>query len=131
MSYPHVEACAHLHRCIQQIKEAGAKACITLNPAASTIELILDEVDRVSAMTVNPGFGGQSFIEGALRTVEQVADWVSQRGLSVDIEVDGGVKASTIAQARNAGANAFVAGTAIFKHFFFGGGGADGPGFDL
>jgi len=112
----HVEACPHLHRSVQLIKEAGARACVVLNPAthASTVTGVLGDVDQVLVMTVNPGFGGQRFITSALETVRSIRRECAERGLSVDVEVDGGIKASTIGQAARAGANVFVAGTAIF-----------------
>jgi ribulose-phosphate 3-epimerase len=112
----HVEACRHLHRSVQNIKAGNARACVVVNPAtpASALELILDDVDQVLVMTVNPGFGGQSFIESALRTVETVRGWIDARGLAVDLQVDGGIKPSTIGRAASAGANVFVAGTAVF-----------------
>jgi len=112
----HVEACPHLHRSVQQIKEAGARACVVLNPAthASTVNGVLADVDQVLVMTVNPGFGGQQFISSALESVRAIRRECAERGLSVDVEVDGGIKPSTIAEAARAGANVFVAGTAIF-----------------
>jgi ribulose-phosphate 3-epimerase len=112
----HVEACPHLHRSIQTIKEAGVRACAVINPAtpASTVEPILAEVDQVLVMTVNPGFGGQRFIRSALSAVKQIRGWIQERDLDVDVEVDGGITADTIGEAAQAGANAFVAGTAVF-----------------
>jgi len=112
----HVEACPHLHRSVQLIREAGARACVVINPAtpANAVEPILSEVDQVLVMTVNPGFGGQKFIRSALPAVEQIRGWVERDGLQVDIEVDGGITADTIAEAAGAGANVFVAGTAVF-----------------
>ena len=112
----HVEACPHLHRSIQTIREAGARACVVINPAtpAASVESVLSEVDQVLVMTVNPGFGGQKFIRSALPAVERIRSWVQQGGLEVDIEVDGGITAETIGEAARAGANVFVAGTAVF-----------------
>jgi ribulose-phosphate 3-epimerase len=112
----HVEACPHLHRSIQTIKEAGVRACAVINPAtpASALEPILSEVDQVLVMTVNPGFGGQKFIRSALSAVKQIRAWIQERDLNVDVEVDGGITADTIGEAAQAGANAFVAGTAVF-----------------
>ncbi len=112
----HVEACPHLHRSIQTIKEAGVRACAVINPAtpASAVEPILAEVDQVLVMTVNPGFGGQKFIRSALSAVKQIRGWIQERDLNVDVEVDGGITADTIGEAAQAGANAFVAGTAVF-----------------
>ena len=112
----HVEACPHLHRSIQTIKEAGVRACVVINPAtpASAVEPILSEVDQVLVMTVNPGFGGQKFIRSALSAVKQIRGWIHERDLDVDVEVDGGITADTIGEAAQAGANVFVAGTAVF-----------------
>ena len=112
----HVEACPHLHRSIQLIKEAGVRACAVINPAtpASAVEPILADVDQVLVMTVNPGFGGQKFIRSALSAVKQIRGWIQERDLDVDVEVDGGITADTIGEAAQAGANAFVAGTAVF-----------------
>ncbi len=112
----HVEACPHLHRSVQSIREAGARACVVINPAtpANAVEAILSDVDQVLVMTVNPGFGGQKFIRSALPAVEQIRDWIQRSELEVDIEVDGGITAETIGEAARAGANVFVAGTAVF-----------------
>ncbi len=112
----HVETCPHLHRTIAQIREAGAAPSVVLNPAtpAIAIEPILDDVDQVLVMSVNPGFGGQKFIPGVLPKIEQIRRWVDERGLAVEIEVDGGIGTETIGRAARAGANVFVAGTAIF-----------------
>ena len=112
----HVEACPHLHRSIQTIKEAGVRACAVINPAtpASAVEPILADVDQVLVMTVNPGFGGQKFIRSALSAVKQIRGWIQERDLDVDVEVDGGITADTIGEAAQAGANVFVAGTAVF-----------------
>jgi ribulose-phosphate 3-epimerase len=112
----HVEACPHLHRSLQKIREAGARSCAVLNPAtpATSIETVLPEVDQVLVMTVNPGFGGQKFIHGALPTVRRIRNWVDEGNLEIDIEVDGGITRDTIGLAATAGANIFVAGTAVF-----------------
>jgi ribulose-phosphate 3-epimerase len=112
----HAETCPHIHRTISQIREAGAKACVVINPGTSAhlIEPVLGHVDQVLVMTVNPGFGGQSFIESALRSVGQIARWIDERGLAVELEVDGGIGPATIGAAAAAGANVFVAGTAVF-----------------
>ena len=112
----HVEACPHLHRSVQTIREAGAKACVVLNPAtpASSVKAVLPHVDQILVMTVNPGFGGQKFIQSAMPTVSQLREWILEDDLDVDIEVDGGITADTIGEAAQAGANAFVAGTAVF-----------------
>jgi ribulose-phosphate 3-epimerase len=112
----HVEACPHLHRTVAQIHEAGAKASVTLNPGtpAQAVEPILADVDQVLVMTVNPGFGGQKFIPSMLAKIETLRAWIRERGLSVALEVDGGISNDTIASAARAGADVFVAGTAIF-----------------
>lgn len=112
----HVEACPHLHRTVQAIKERGVKAGVTLNPATSlhTIEEILPEVDLVLIMSVNPGFGGQKFITSCLQkivTTRQMIDRARSRAL---LEVDGGVKVDNAAQILAAGADVLVAGSAIF-----------------
>jgi len=112
----HAEACPHLHRTIAQIREAGARASVTINPGtpANAVEAVLEDVDQVLVMTVNPGFGGQRFIPGTLAKVETLRGWIRDRGLAVALEVDGGITEDTIASVARAGANAFVAGTAIF-----------------
>ena len=112
----HVETCPHLHRTLTQIKEAGARACVVLNPAtpAQSVELVLGEVDQVLVMTVNPGFGGQRFIEACLPKIEQIRRWIDERGLAVALEVDGGIAPGSIGRAARAGAAVFVAGTAVF-----------------
>ncbi len=112
----HAEACPHLHRTVAQIREAGARASVTINPGtpASALGPVLGDVDQVLVMTVNPGFGGQRFIPGTLAKVEALRGWIRDRKLAVALEVDGGITEDTIASAARAGANAFVAGTAIF-----------------
>jgi ribulose-phosphate 3-epimerase len=112
----HYEASRHLHRSVQLIKSTGKRACVVINPAtpAGAIEPILGEVDQVLVMSVNPGFGGQSFIESTLPTIAQLRSWIDERGLPVDLEVDGGIKPETIGAAARAGADVFVAGTAVF-----------------
>jgi ribulose-phosphate 3-epimerase len=112
----HTEACPHLHRTIAQIREAGARASVALNPAtpAVAVDPVLADVDQVLVMTVNPGFGGQKFIESSLSKIETLRGWIRERSLAVDIEVDGGVGAETIGRVARAGANVFVAGTAVF-----------------
>jgi ribulose-phosphate 3-epimerase len=111
-----VEACPHLHRSIGQIHDAGARACVVLNPAtpASAVEVVLDDVDQVLVMTVNPGFGGQKFIESMLPKIALLRRWIDERGLDVALEVDGGIAVETIGRAAGAGADVFVAGTAVF-----------------
>ena len=112
----HVETCPHLHRTIAQIREAGARACVVLNPStpATAVEPVLRDVDQVLVMTVNPGFGGQRFIQSMLPKIETLRGWIDALGLDVDLEVDGGVSTETILAAASAGADVFVAGTAVF-----------------
>jgi ribulose-phosphate 3-epimerase len=112
----HVETCPHLHRTLQQIRGLGKKAGVVLNPAtpAAAIEPVLGDVDQVLVMSVNPGFGGQRFIEGVLPKLAQLRRWIDERELDVELEVDGGISPDTIERASRAGANVFVAGTAVF-----------------
>ena len=112
----HVEACRHLHRTIQAIKDAGVRASVVLNPATSLYALdeILPEVDMVLLMSVNPGFGGQRFLPATLDKIRTLRAQIEERRLPVAIEVDGGVKADNAADIRAAGADVLVAGTAIF-----------------
>jgi ribulose-phosphate 3-epimerase len=112
----HVETCPHLHRSVAQIREAGARACVALNPAtpAQAVEPVLPDLDQLLVMTVNPGFGGQKFIESMLPKIELLRGWIDQAELQIDLEVDGGIGPETIARAARAGANLFVAGTAVF-----------------
>jgi ribulose-phosphate 3-epimerase len=112
----HAEASVNLHRTLQQIRAAGATAGVSLNPHTPPdhLEYILDSVDLVLVMTVNPGFGGQSFIEGCLPKIEKVAGWVQKRGLKARIEVDGGIAPDTTGRVVSAGATVLVAGTAVF-----------------
>ncbi|WP_088041262.1 ribulose-phosphate 3-epimerase [Bacillus sp. EAC] len=113
----HVEACTHLHRTIQNIKSFGIKAGVVLNPATpvSTIEHIIDDIDMVLLMTVNPGFGGQKFIHSVVPKIKQVANMISERNLSVEIEIDGGVDERTAILCKEAGATVLVAGSAIYN----------------
>lgn len=112
----HVEACPHLHRTVARIKEHGKKAGVVLNPATpiSSLECILEEVDLVMLMSVNPGFGGQSFISSALDKTRQLRKRITELGLNVGIEIDGGIGLKTIGEAAEAGANIFVAGSAVY-----------------
>lgn len=114
----HVEACRHLHRTIQRIKEAGVQASVVLNPATplEVLHEILPEVHMVLLMSVNPGFGGQSFIPSTLAKIQALKQKIRDRNLPVAIEVDGGVKSSNAHMIREAGADVLVAGTAIFGH---------------
>ena len=111
-----VEACLHLHRTVQMIKECGAKPGVVLNPSTplTAIEWILEDVDFVMLMSVNPGFGGQKFIPAALEKIRQLRAMITKRGLSTLIEIDGGVNAATIGDIAAAGADVFVAGSAIY-----------------
>lgn len=112
----HQEACTHLDRVIGQIKASGAKAGVALNPATpvSTLECVLDQVDMVLVMSVNPGFGGQKFIPYTLDKVRALRQYFDRKGLSTDIQVDGGVNRDTIRPLIEAGANVLVAGSAVF-----------------
>ena len=111
-----VEACLHLHRTVQMIKECGAKPGVVLNPSTplTAIEWILEDVDFVMLMSVNPGFGGQKFIPATLEKISQLRAMITNRGLSTLIEIDGGVNAATIGDIAAAGADVFVAGSAIY-----------------
>jgi ribulose-phosphate 3-epimerase len=112
----HAETCPHLHRTVAQIRESGARSAVAINPAtpASAVREVLGDVDQVLVMTVNPGFGGQKFIASTLGKIETLRSWIDERGLDVALEVDGGIGPETIARAARAGADVFVAGTAIF-----------------
>lgn len=112
----HAESCKHLNRVIMKIKECGLKAGVALNPATPLTELeyILDQLDMVLVMSVNPGFGGQKFIPSTLRKVKEVRDMITERNLEVDIQVDGGITPENVKDVMNAGANVFVAGTSVF-----------------
>jgi ribulose-phosphate 3-epimerase len=111
-----VEACVHLHRTIQAIKALDVKAGVALNPATplSTIEWILEDVDLILIMSVNPGFGGQKFIPQALQKISALKPMIRAKNPNVLIEVDGGINQETIRSAAEAGADVFVAGSAIF-----------------
>lgn len=112
----HVETTKHLHRCIQQIKGESMKAGVALNPATSlsTVEEILPYVDMVLLMTVNPGFGGQSFIEGVVPKIKRLRAMIEAAGLDVDVQVDGGINDKTSKIVREAGANILVAGSYVY-----------------
>lgn len=112
----HAEACKHLDRTIQQIRDLGLKAGVVLNPATplSSIEYVLEKVDMVLLMGVNPGFGGQKFIPYVLDKVRALKKMIDDRGLSVDIELDGGVNINNVAEIIEAGVNVIVAGSAVF-----------------
>lgn len=112
----HQETCPHLHRTIQQIHQLGKKATVVLNPStpASTLEDILPEVDQVLVMTVNPGFGGQQFIEGTLAKIARIRQMIRDQKLNCTIEVDGGISTTTAPSVVQAGATILVAGSALF-----------------
>ncbi|CEK31432.1 ribulose-phosphate 3-epimerase (Pentose-5-phosphate 3-epimerase) (PPE) (R5P3E) [[Clostridium] sordellii] len=113
----HEEACTHLHRTIQNIKSHNVKAGVALNPATpiENIKYVLKDVDMVLIMTVNPGFGGQSFIDGMIDKIKELKLLIGEQGLEVDIQVDGGIKPSNVDKVVKAGANVIVAGSAIFN----------------
>jgi ribulose-phosphate 3-epimerase len=112
----HVEACRHLHRTIQLIRSHGVKPGVVLNPHTpiETIQHILEDIDMVLFMTVNPGFGGQKFIHSVVPKIEQLSTIIKEKGLNVEIEIDGGINAETIIPCAKAGATIFVAGSAIY-----------------
>ncbi len=113
----HAEACNHLHRVIQQIKGLGKRAGVSFNPATpiSTLEYVLNDLDLVLLMSVNPGFGGQSFIESILPKITAVRKMIDASGRPIDLEVDGGINAANIRAVADAGADVFVAGSAVFN----------------
>ncbi len=113
----HQEACVHLDRTVNQVKELGMKAAVALNPATpvSTLEYLLPELDMVLVMSVNPGFGGQKFIPYALDKIRDLRKMIERKGLDTDIEVDGGVSLGNVRQVLDAGANIIVAGSAVFR----------------
>ena len=113
----HPEASRHVHRSIRAIKEKGCKVGLVFNPATSLdiLENVLDEIDLVLLMSVNPGFGGQSFIESSLDKLKKVRQMIDASGRDIRLEIDGGINKDTIAKAAEAGADTFVAGSAIFN----------------
>ena len=113
----HQEATPHLHRTIQQIHDLGIKAGVSINPSTSvrTLDEIISVVDLILVMSVNPGFGGQSYIHSCTNKIRKVREMLDERGFSADLEVDGGVNVDTVNEVISAGANAFVAGSAIFN----------------
>jgi ribulose-phosphate 3-epimerase len=113
----HVETCPHIHRTLQQIRGLGKKACAVLNPGtpAVAVEPVLGDLDQVLVMSVNPGFGGQKFIESVLPKVATLRRWIDERELDVALEIDGGIGPGTAGRAAAAGADVFVAGTAVFR----------------
>lgn len=112
----HVEACVHLHRTIQLIKDHGKRACVALNPAtpAESIREVLPDLDQVLVMTVNPGFGAQKFIQSMLPKINTLRKWIDVSGREIDLVVDGGINANTIETVAAAGARVFVMGNAFF-----------------
>jgi ribulose-phosphate 3-epimerase len=113
----HAEATNHLHRTVQLIKSLGKKAGVSLNPATplNVLDYVLEELDLVLLMTVNPGFGGQSFIEACIPKIQSLRATMDRRGIEAELEVDGGVKIDNIARIAHAGADVFVAGSAVFN----------------
>jgi ribulose-phosphate 3-epimerase len=114
----HVESTIHLHRTLAEIAKLGGKAAVAMNPStpAVAVQNVLDLVDMVLVMTVNPGFGGQSYIATMEPKIAEVRAMIDRAGLDVDIEVDGGIGPTTIAAAANAGANIFITGTSLYRH---------------
>jgi len=112
----HVETCPQLDRSVARVRESGARACVVLNPTtpAEKVRPVLPDVDQVLVMSVNPGFGGQSFIDGVLPKIAELRRWLDAAGLSADLEVDGGIATGSVGRAAKAGANVFVAGQAVF-----------------
>lgn len=112
----HQEACTHLYRTVQEIHSAGMKAAVTLNPATpvSTLEDIIDQLDMVLLMSVNPGFGGQQFIENTIKKIHNLRELITRSGSHALIEIDGGINASTAPLVAQAGADVLVAGSYIF-----------------
>ena len=113
----HAETCPHLQRTVNQIRELGVKPAAVLNPSTSlsTLEYILEEVDMVLLMTVNPGFGGQKFISSMIPKIKKLRNLIDEKHLSVELEVDGGINLDNISQVAKAGADVIVAGSAVFK----------------
>lgn len=113
----HAEACKHLHRTLQQIRALGCEVCVVLNPATplSVLDYVLEDVDVVLLMTVNPGFGGQAYIPTMTQKIRDLRQMIDQRGLKVRIELDGGVKLSNVRELIEAGAEELVAGSSVFN----------------
>jgi len=113
----HAEACAHLHRTVTKIKELGLLAGVSINPATplNVLEYVLNDVDMILIMTVNPGYGGQSFIENTLTKVVDLKEMIIKSGRKIDIEVDGGITINNVDQVLQAGANVIVSGTSVFR----------------
>jgi ribulose-phosphate 3-epimerase len=113
----HAEACRHLNRTIQNIKSHNVKAAVALNPATplEVLDYVIEDLDMVVLMTVNPGFGGQKFIGNSLKKIKRLREMISNNGIDLDIQVDGGVKLDNLKSIIDAGANIIVAGSAIFN----------------
>lgn len=113
----HAEACPHLHRTVQAIRALGKRACVVLNPATpeDAVRYVLDDISMVLVMSVNPGFGGQSFLPATLPKIATLRRMIDERGLDVDIEIDGGIKVDNVDQVARAGANVIVSGSGIFS----------------
>jgi ribulose-phosphate 3-epimerase len=113
----HAETCTHLHRTLSRIRELGMKAGVSLNPATPihVLEHVMDELDMVLIMSVNPGFGGQVFLPSMLQKIESMREMIAKNGNKIDIEVDGGITSQNVEQVIKAGANIIVAGTSVFK----------------
>lgn len=113
----HAEACCHLNRTLQAIKDAGCRTGVALNPATpvSVLDYVLEYTDMVLIMSVNPGFGGQSYIPNSTGKIAQIRDIIDKRGFDIDIEVDGGINRSNVTGVIDAGANVIVAGSAVFN----------------
>jgi len=113
----HAESCKHLHRTVMRIKELGMKAGVALNPSTplSVLDYILPELDMVLIMSVNPGFSGQSFIPSSIRKIRDMRKMIEDRGLDIDIQVDGGINLKNVSEVIEAGANVIVAGSAVFS----------------
>lgn len=113
----HAEACVHLHSVIQQIRAAGKRPSVAISPATpiSALEEVIADLDQALVMTVNPGFGGQAFIEAMLSKISRMRALIDERGLTADLQVDGGISATTAASAARAGANVLVAGSAVYN----------------
>ncbi len=112
----HAEACTHLHRTVQRIRQLGKKPCVVLNPATplDAVAYVIDQLAMVLIMSVNPGFGGQKFIDAVVPKITELRQLISDRDLDVDIEVDGGIKVDNVARVVAAGANVIVSGSGIF-----------------
>ena len=113
----HAESCKHLHRTVTAVKELGKKVGVALNPSTplSVLEYVLPELDMVLIMSVNPGFGGQKFIPSTMQKLRDLKEMIKSRGLTIDIEVDGGVTMDNVSEIMEAGANVLVAGTSVFR----------------